>query len=313
VDVRELGASGLVVSSVGLGCNSFGARIDREQSVAVVRAALEAGVRLFDTADGYGDGASELYLGEGLAGHRDDVVVATKFGSRRAGEKYGVPRGSPLHVRRATEDSLVRLGTDRIDLLYYHMHDGVTPIAETLGALNELVIEGKVRAIACANFDADRIREADAVAVAARGARFCAMQNEYSLLAPEAQRTIQPVCAELGLGFVPYWPLAYGLLTGKYRPGEPPPARSRLGSGDPTVPPIPDGYWERLGTLIAFASACGRTLLELAIGALVSRPAVTSVIAGVSSPEQVWANVAASDHRLSDEELADLDRLIFAA
>jgi aryl-alcohol dehydrogenase-like predicted oxidoreductase len=313
VELRALGDSELVVSAVGLGCNSFGSRIGREQAHAVVRTAFAAGVTLFDTADGYGAGLSEMFLGEALGVDRQSVVVATKFGSNRAGEKYGVARGSALHVRRATEDSLARLGTDYIDVLYYHMHDGTTPLAETLGSMAELVAEGKVRAIGCANFDAVLLAEADDLVKNAGIAHVAVTQNQYSLLAPAAQTSLLPVCRERNIGFIPYWPLAYGLLSGKYVPGEAPPADTRLGSDDSTIPPIPPQHWDLVEDLQAFAEARGRRLLELAIGGLLSRPGVTSVIAGATKPDQVAANVSASHWRLSDDELSELDVLVHAA
>ena len=309
----RLGGSALSVSRVGLGCNAFGARIDAQASRAVVAAALDAGITFFDTSDNYGDGESERIVGAALRDRRADVVIATKFGSKRGGARYGVPRGSPTHARRSLEDSLARLGTDHVDLLYYHMHDGETPIAETLGAMQDLVEEGKACAIACANFDAELLAEADAAARDSGRTGLCALQHNYSLLERGAEEALLPLCEELGIGFVPYWPLAFGLLTGKYRRDVPPPPGTRLGSGDTTVPGFPDSWWDRLDALQAFAADHDRTLLELAIAGLASQPAVVSVIAGATTPEQVRANAAAGDWQLSDAERRELDGLAAAA
>ena len=226
---NELGLSGLEVSVVGLGCNNFGGRIDKERSREVVDAALEAGITFFDTADIYGDrGGSETILGELLEGRRDRVVLATKFGNDM-GEG---PNGSAAYVRKAIRASLERLRTDRVDLYYYHRPDGVTPVDETLGAMQELVGEGHVRAIGCSNFDVALLTEAEELAGADGGPRFEAVQNEYSLLRRAAEKEVLPLARELGVGFVPYFPLASGLLTGKYRRGVPRPTGTRLEGRD---------------------------------------------------------------------------------
>jgi aryl-alcohol dehydrogenase-like predicted oxidoreductase len=264
------------LSRIGLGTNNFGRRLDLERSRAVVDAALAAGVTHLDTADVYGGGDSERFIGEILEGRRGDAVVATKFGMGEGGS------GSPDYVRRAVDASLGRLRTDYVDLFYYHRPDGVTPIAETLGAMHELVDAGKVRHLGVSNVDVDQLREAAAAAPVA------VVQNKYSLLERGAEVDVLPLCSELGVGFVPYFPLASGLLTGKYRRGDPPPAGTRLAGRE-----IDEETFDRLDELERFASERGLTLLELAIGALASQPAVVSVIAGATTPEQVRVNAAA--------------------
>jgi aryl-alcohol dehydrogenase-like predicted oxidoreductase len=301
VDQRRLGGSDVHVSVVGLGCNNFGGRLDFDRARAVVDAALEAGITFFDTADVYGSGGtSERFLGEILDGRRDDVVIATKFGHDVGLGKE--PRGTRSYIRRALEASLERLRTDRIDLYYYHRPDGVTPLAETLGALWELVDEGRVRAVGCSNFSAAQLREAADFARASGRPQIAALQNRYNLLERDAEEEILPLCRELGISFVPYFPLASGVLTGKYRRGEPPPAGSRLQSR-------PEAWsterLERVEELEAFAEERGHTLLELAIGALASRSEVASVIAGATTPEQARANAGAL-WMLTDDELATL-------
>jgi aryl-alcohol dehydrogenase-like predicted oxidoreductase len=298
---RNLGNSGLVVSVVGLGCNNFGRRLDAEQTRGVVDAAVAAGITLFDTAESYGDGDSELFLGRALAGRREEVVIATKFGGARDGN--GAPGGSAAYVRRAIDRSLERLGTDYVDLYQYHRPDGVTPIEETLGVLDELVKTGKARHVGSSNFSAAQVREADALARERGWSPFASAQNEYSLLQREAEEELVPVLEELGLGLLPYFPLANGLLTGKYRRGEHPPEGTRLaGRG------LPDdaATWVRVEALQAFASARGLSLLDVAVGGLAAMPAVSSVIAGATSPEQVRANAAAGEWVPSADELAEL-------
>ncbi len=306
---RRVGSSDLVVSVVGLGGNNFGRRIDERQSVAVIEAALDAGITFFDTAEMYSDGESERILGRALAGRRDEVVIATKFGW---GLGTDPPGGSPASVRAAIEGSLARLRTDYVDLYQYHRPDGVTPIEETLGALDELVRAGKVRYVGSSNFTAEQVREADAVARARGFARFVSVQNEYSLLVRDAERELVPALEELGIGLVPYFPLANGLLTGKVRRGAPPPAGSRLADWGLELRrgrPVTDADWARLEALEAFAAARGRSLLEVAVGGLAAMPAVCSVIAGATSPEQVRANAAAGAWVPSAAELAELRAL----
>ena len=298
---QPLGRSGLAVSAVGLGCNNFGRRLDRAGTRAVIDSALDAGITFLDTADIYGgDGASERLIGEALEGRRDRVALATKFGMALSGDT-GEPRGSRAYARRALEASLDRLRTDRVDLLYYHEPDGVTPLAETLGALGELADEGKIRAFGVSNLDAGQLREAAAVG----DERLAALQNEYSLIEREAERELLPLCREHGIGFVPYFPLASGLLTGKFRRGEAPPPNTRLASRPER---LTDAAFDRVEALEAFAAERGHSLLELAIAGLASQPGVASVIAGAMSPEQVAANAAAGDWELSAEELEALAR-----
>lgn len=277
------------LSDVGLGTNNFGRRLDLEGSRAVVDAALAAGVTHIDTADIYGGGDSERFIGEILEGRRGDAVIATKFGMGEGGN------GSPEYVRRAIDASLERLGTDHVDLFYYHRPDGVTPIAETVGAMSELVNAGKTHTIGVSNVDAAQLRDAAAAAPLA------AVQNHYNLLQRDAEAEVLPLCQELGIGFVPYFPLASGLLTGKYRRGERPPPGTRLAGRS-----IDDETFDRIEALERFAAERGHTLLELAIGALASRRSVVSVIVGATMPEQVRANAAAAGWRLTPEELAAL-------
>jgi aryl-alcohol dehydrogenase-like predicted oxidoreductase len=274
-------------SRVGLGTNNFGRRLDLAGSRAVVEAALSVGMTHLDTADIYGGGDSERFIGEILQGRRGDAFVATKFGMGAGGN------GSPEYVRHAIDASLERLRTDYVDLYYYHRPDGVTPIAETVGAMKELVGAGKARHLGVSNVDAAQVRDA------AAGAPVAAVQNEYSLFERGAEAEVLPLCEELGIGFVPYFPLASGLLTGKYRRGEPAPIGTRLAGSE-----IDSETFDRIEALERFATASGHTLLELAIGALASQPAVGSVIAGATKPEQVRANAAAGEWQLTPEGLA---------
>jgi aryl-alcohol dehydrogenase-like predicted oxidoreductase len=289
--LHELGKSGLRVSRVGLGCNNFGRRLDLERTRAVVEAVLAEGITFFDTADVYGDGDSERFLGAILDGRRDQVVLATKFGMGEGG------RGTRDYVRRSVAGSLERLATDYVDLYYYHRPDGVTPIAETIAALEELVDEGTVLAIGVSNFSAEQLDEA------VQSGPVAALQNRYNLLERTAEEDVLPRCRELGVAFIPYFPLASGLLTGKYRRGEAPPPGSRL-EGRPDA--LSDEALDRVERLDEFARARSRSLLELAIAGLASQSAVASVIAGATTPEQVRENAAAADWELSKEELAEL-------
>ena len=287
---------------VGLGCNNFGMRVDLEGTRAVVDAAMDAGVTLLDTADIYGNrGGSESFLGEVLEGRRDRVVLATKFGGdMRDGTEA---RGSQAYIRKAIDASLHRLRTDYVDLYQYHTPDRVTPFAETFGALDELVREGKVRHVGHSNLDSAEIEEVDALASEHGWARPISAQNEYSLLKRDAEQDLLPMCERLGLGFLPYFPLASGLLTGKYKRGEPPPEGTRL-SARPHL--FTDEKWDRVQELERYAEERRLTLLEVAIGGLLTRPVVSSVIAGATKPEQVRANAAAADWPLSADELAEL-------
>ena len=288
MESSRLGRSRLAVSRVGLGCNNFGRRLDRERTRQVVEAALDAGITFFDTAESYGEGDSERFLGAALGARRSDVVVATKFGWA----PDDLPGGAPARVRRALEGSLGRLGTDVVDLLYYHRPDGVTPLADTLGAMQELVDEGKVRALGLSNVDVALLREAEAT-----GVEVAAVQNRYSLVRREDDDAVLPYCREHGIGYVPYFPLASGLLTGKYRRGEAPPAGTRLTGG------IPDEDFDDVERLEGVADDLGRSLLELAVGGLAAIDGIASVIAGATTPEQVRANVAAGAWMPSPTEL----------
>jgi aryl-alcohol dehydrogenase-like predicted oxidoreductase len=302
VEMRTIGS--LEVSAVGLGCNNFGGRLGREQTAAVVHAALDAGINFFDTADVYGGAKSEEYLGEALRTRRDDVVLATKFGAPYDGHEGG---GSASYVRTAVEDSLTRLGTDRIDLYQLHLPDQKTPVAETLGALGELVAEGKVREIGCSNFSAAMLVEAE-TATAEGSPRFVSVQNQYNLLAREPEDGVLDECQRSGLAFLPYFPLAMGLLSGKYRAGEPAPEGTRLaGLGDRAADQLSDERLAKVSALDELARGEGHSVLDLAFAWLLSRPAVASVIAGATKPEQISANVAAGTWQLSDEMLTRVD------
>ncbi|HLX09505.1 MAG TPA: aldo/keto reductase [Thermoanaerobaculia bacterium] len=302
METRRIGS--LAVSVVGLGCNNFGGRLDRNGVQAVVDAALQAGVNFFDTADMYGDTRSEVLLGQALGGRREQAVVATKFGWRLDDQRHGA---KPAYVRRAVEDSLRRLGTDRIDLYQLHQPDPETPIAQTLAALDELVRAGKVREIGCSNFSAAQLREAQA-AVRGGAARFVSVQNEYSLVQREPESEVLAECERQGLGFLPFFPLASGLLTGKYRRGAPMPAGTRLAGKSGFANRFLNERNLALADALAdFAARRGHSLLELAFSWLLSHRQVCSVIAGAMSAEQVGANVAAAGWRLTPDELAEVD------
>ncbi|HET7047318.1 MAG TPA: aldo/keto reductase [Solirubrobacteraceae bacterium] len=302
---RPLGDSGVDVSVVGLGCNNFGRRIDLEATRAVVDAALDEGVTFLDTANTYGRGQSEEFLGQVLEGRRHQVTLATKFGMDM-GDGKG-PRGSRDYILQAIEASLRRLRTDTIDIYWYHRPDGVTPIAETLAALDELVRGGSVRAIGASNFSERQVEEADTVAREHGLTRFAAVQNEYSLLVRGAERDVLPACERLGIGFVPFFPLASGLLTGKYRRGEAGPPGARLSDREQIAS---DAQFELLDALQGFADARRVSLVDVAIGALIARPVISSVIAGATKPEQVRANAAAARWQPSTEDLAELEELL---
>jgi aryl-alcohol dehydrogenase-like predicted oxidoreductase len=302
---RPLGDSGLDVSVVGLGCNNFGRRVDLNGTRAVIDAAIAEGVTFLDTADTYGRGQSEEFLGEVLQGRRDQVVLATKFGMDM-GDGTG-PRGSRDYIRQAVAASLRRLRTEAIDFYWYHRPDGVTPIVETLETLDELVTAGKVRAIGASNFSVAQLEEADAVAREHGLTRFTAVQNEYSLLVREAEDDVLPACERLGIGFVPFFPLASGLLTGKYRRGEPGPAGARLSGRDQVAT---NEQFELIGSLQRYADEREIPLAEVAIGALLARDVVSSVIAGATQPEQVRANAAAARWAPSADDLAALSELL---
>src|SRR6266545_3622214 len=302
---RRLGTDGPDVSIVGLGCNNFGMRVDLEGTRAVVDAALDAGVTLFDTADVYGGrGGSESFLGEALTVRQKGVVLATKFGAEMGNGTEA--RGSREYIRKAIEASLQRLRTDYVDLYQYHTPDEVTPFEETFDALAELVREGKVRYVGHSNLEAAQVEEVDALARQGGFTRPVSAQNQYSLLRREAEQELLPTCERLGLGVLPYFPLASGLLTGKYRRGEPPPEGTRLsGRGDVFT----DETFDKLEALEAFAKERRVTLLDVAVGGLLAQPAVASVIAGATRPEQVRSNVAAGGWEPSAEDVAALNAI----
>ena len=292
---RRLGNSGLTVSVVGLGTNNFGMKLDVDASRAVLEAALDEGITLFDTADAYGQ--SEERLGELLKGRRDDVVVATKFGSatRKRGVDNGADwgaRGSRRYIRRAVEGSLRRLQTDWIDLLQLHEPDPLTPIEETLSALDDLVHEGTVRYLGHSKFAGWQVAHAEWVARTRGFERFVSAQTEYNLLNTSAEAELVPALEEYGIGLLPFYPLASGLLTGKYRRGEGAPEGSRIAAWG-MQSKLTDATFDRIDALSAFAAERGVTVLDVAMGGLAARPAVASVIAGATSAEQVRANVAA--------------------
>ncbi len=303
-----LGSSGLQVSAIGLGCNNFGGRLDARATRTVVDAALDAGITLLDTADIYGGGGgSESHLGEALKGRRDQVVLATKFGYDGVDMGYGPAAGSRAgraYIRRAVEASLTRLQTDHIDLYQLHSPDPAVPVAETLAALTELVTEGKIRYIGHSNFGGWQLAEAAHVARETGAAPFVSAQNEWSLLERSAERELVPAALHYGVGVLPYFPLANGLLTGKIRRGAPVPAGSRLEGRDSY---LTDERLDIVEALGALADKHGRTVLELAIGWLSAQPGCASVIAGATSAEQVRANAAVADRPLDAELLAEVD------
>ncbi|MFB9850653.1 aldo/keto reductase [Micromonospora andamanensis] len=307
---RRLGDSGLVVSVVGIGCNNFGRKLDLDGTRAVVDAALDAGINFFDSADIYGEphGASEAQLGAALKGRRDDVVLATKFGMSMAGSNgrdFGV-RGSRRYVIRAVEASLRRLDTDYIDLYQFHEPDPGTPIEETLSALDDLVRAGKVRYLGNSNFSGWQIADADWTAKTRGFTRFVSAQNHYSLLNRDAEIEVLPACDRFGLGMLPFFPLANGLLTGKYKRGEAPPAGSRLAGGGRYAQRLAAADWDTIEGIEAYAAERGVPMLHVAIGGLAAQPAVTSVIAGATTPEQVRANAEAGAWHPTEDDLKAL-------
>jgi aryl-alcohol dehydrogenase-like predicted oxidoreductase len=303
---RHLGDSGLMVSTVGLGCNNFGLRIDAAATERVVGAALEHGITMFDTSDSYGD--SEVFLGKALGSRRDEVVLATKFGSDLRGANgpdWGA-RGSRRYIRKAVERSLLRLGTDYIDLYQMHMPDPSTPIEETLSALSDLVHEGKVRYIGNSNFAGWQIADADWIARTNGSVRFISAQNHYNLIDRGAETDVLPACERFGLGQLPYFPLASGLLTGKYQRGVAAPADGRIAAWHMDSM-LSDENFDKVDALSTFANERGLSLLQVALGGLASRPAVASVIAGATSPEQIVANVEAGLWSPSADDLSAIE------
>jgi len=308
MQLRSLGS--LSVSTVGLGCNNFGGRIDLDATRKVVDAALDAGVQFFDTADVYGGGLSEELLGKALGERRAEVVIATKFGAPMSAPK-GELRGSPAWIGKAVEASLRRLGTDYIDHYQLHFPDPEVPIEETLGALHELVQQGKVREIGCSNFGSTRLHEAAARASERGSTPFRTVQNRYSLLYREPEAKVVPACQELGIGLIPYFPLESGLLTGKYRRDQEIPAGTRLANfpEEQRGRFLSDAKLLAVERLAEYASDHGKSLLELAISWLASSPVVTSVIAGATRPEQVAANAAGADWALDEAQRAEIAAL----
>ncbi|MBC7593697.1 MAG: aldo/keto reductase [Kineosporiaceae bacterium] len=306
VTQRSIGKSDIAVSVVGLGCNAFGSRIDATQTQSVVDAAIDHGITFFDTADSYGTGASEELLGAALSSRRTDVVIATKFGMAMDGTNGPEDaRASKAYMRKAVESSLRRLGTDYIDLYQLHTPDRVTPIADTLGAMGELIDEGLVRYVGCSNLTAWELVEADWTARTWGFQSFVSAQNEYSLYNRAAEVELAPACQHLGVGILPYFPLAYGLLTGKYHRGESAPEGSRL-ANDNQRSRLKHADWDRVEALEAFAAERGLSILQVAMGGLAAQPAVASVIAGATKPEQIAANVEAASWQPSADDLEAL-------
>ena len=310
---RPLGDSGLMVSAVGIGCNAFSRRVGVDGVRDILAAARDVGVTLLDTADAYGDppGGSEELLGEVLQGQRDEFVVATKFGMDMRGDNgndHGV-RGSRRYVRRAVEGSLRRLQTDHIDLYQLHVPDDITPIEETLSALTDLVREGKVRYLGCSNFLGWQVADADWTARSAGLERFVSVQNRYSLLDRAIEDEVVPACETFGLGVLPYFPLEYGLLTGKYRRGEGAPAGSRADLDPSRAQWLETADWDRIEALEAYAAARDLSVLDVAVAGLAAQPAVASVISGATSGEQVRANAAALRWEPTEADLVELDEI----
>jgi aryl-alcohol dehydrogenase-like predicted oxidoreductase len=307
MELRNLGNSGLQVSVAGLGCNNFGGRIDQAQSAAVVASALDVGINFFDTADVYGNrGVSEEHLGAALRGKRHEVIIATKFGSPM-GEGPYMAGASRRYVMGAVEASLRRLGTDYIDLYQLHFPDPKTPLDETLRALDDLVRAGKVRYIGCSNFAGWQVADATWISRTEHLASYISAQNQYSLLDRRIERDVIPACKRFGLSVLPYFPLASGFLSGKYRSGQPLPEGTRLANaGAMASRVLTEENFATLAKLEAFAEPRGRTVLDVAIGWLASQDVVGSVIAGATKPEQVEQNVRAAEWRLTPEEMAEV-------
>ena len=306
METRRIGS--LAVSIVGLGCNNFGLRIDAKRSGEVIGAALNSGINFFDTADMYANGKSEELVGRFLGGRRRQAFIATKFGNDMPGQGRGA---RPEYVRQALDASLKRLNTDYVDLYQQHVPDPEVPMAETLGALDDLVKAGKVREIGCSNFSVAQLRESEDASAAQQGsARFISVQNEYSLLHREPEDGVLAECERLGLGFLPFFPLASGLLTGKYRKGEPIPQGTRIAKYERYGKLVTAENLNKVEALISFAESRGRTLLELAFSWLLAHRVVASVIAGATSADQIKSNAAAADWRLTPHDLEEIDSLL---
>jgi aryl-alcohol dehydrogenase-like predicted oxidoreductase len=306
MDTRPLGHSGIQVSLIGLGCNQFGGRVDLNGTRAVIDTAISNGITFLDTADRYNGTKSEEFIGEALKGRRDEVVLATKFGME-VDDGWTGPRGAPEYIRHAVANSLRRLQTDVIDMYWYHRPDGVPPIADTLEALDALVKAGTVRAIGVSNFSATQLAEADSVAKQRGLTPFSAIQNDYSLLHRDPEADVLPLCEKLDIAFIPFYPLASGLLTGRYKRGVAAPEGARLAKRERLAT---DEQWDVIEKLSGFADEHHVPLPELAIASLLAQPAVSSVIAGVSRPEQVETNAAAVKRIPDAKELAALQQLL---
>ncbi|MEX2236302.1 MAG: aldo/keto reductase [Dehalococcoidia bacterium] len=307
---RNLGRSGLQVSAVGLGCNNFGMRINADETKAVVDKAIDQGINFFDTADIYGNsGQSEEFLGRALGDRRAEVIVATKFRVPMGeGPLWG--GGSRRYIYKAVEASLKRLNTDYIDLYQIHFPDTQTPIEETLSALNDLVRSGKVRYIGCSNVNAWQVVESSWVARTEHFTPFISVQNQYNLLDRRLEKDVAEVADKYGVGVLPYFPLASGFLSGKYRAGQPPPEGTRLAAwGARGQEMLSEHNFGILGKLEGFTESRGHTMLELAIAWLAGHSWVSSVIAGATKPEQVEQNVKAGEWQLTPEEMAEVDQL----
>jgi aryl-alcohol dehydrogenase-like predicted oxidoreductase len=303
MEKRRIGS--LSVTVVGIGCNNFGSRIDDKRTEEVVNTALEAGINFFDTADMYGNGKSEELLGRFVGHRRSDVIIATKFGNEMEGQGEGA---RPEYIRKAFDASLRRLKTDYIDLYQQHVPDPQVPIAETLGALTELVKAGKVREIGCSNFSAQQIREAQAASVSRPvSARFASVQNEYSLLHREPEEEVLAECERHGLAFLPFFPLKSGLLTGKYRKGQPIPQDTRVAKFERYRKLLTEENLDKVEALIDFAESRGHTVLELSFSWLLAHGVVASVIAGATSARQVRDNAAAAGWKLTAGDLEEID------
>ena len=310
MQLRRLGHSGLKVSAVGIGCNNFGMRIDEKQTQAVVDAAIEAGVNFFDTADVYGATKSEEFLGKAVGKRRHEVVIATKF-AMKSGPAEHNQGGSRRWIMEACEASLRRLGTDYIDLYQMHRYDPETPLEETLRALDDLVSQGKVRYVGNSNYMGFQVADAAWTAKMRGYVPFVSAQNQYSLLERRVEHEVLPACERFGLGFLPFFPLASGLLTGKYARGEPPPEGTRLAAWGPRgAQALNDSNFDKIDRLEAWAREHNRSLLDLAFAWLLGHPVVSSVIAGATSPEQVKSNAATAEWSLSPEEVKSVTELV---
>jgi aryl-alcohol dehydrogenase-like predicted oxidoreductase len=309
MEYRQLGQSGMRVSVIGLGGNTFGRYVDEAGTAAIVTAALESGINFFDTADIYNKGVSEEYLGRAIHGRRDDVIIATKVGMR-TGERPNDIGASRKRVVESCERSLRRLGIEAIDLYQIHRFDPTTPQEETLGALDDLVRAGKVRYIGCSNYDAWQLTRALWVSDRRNFAPFVAVQPEYNLVARDIERELVPCCRDLGVGIIPFFPLGAGVLTGKYKPGEPPPAETRGSQAPGFEARLKRETLERVQRLDAWAQERGHSVAELALAWLAAQPAVSTIIAGARRPEQVVANARAAEWKLTSEDLAAIDALL---